>query len=90
MQRTVLQQDLHHLGNTAGLVEISGDEPSGGLEVTQYRNFRPYALEVIELQRHPGGSCDREKMQNCVGGATDRHCHRYAVLEGAAGEYLPR
>src|SRR5919112_89714 len=90
MEHAVLQQDLHDLRNAACLVEISGDEPSRRLEVTQYRNFRPYPLEIVELQRHPSGPCDRKKVQNSVGGPTDRHSHRYAVLKGPAGEYLPR
>ena len=90
MQHAVLQQNLHDLGNAAGPVKIGGDEPSGGLEVTEYRNSRPYALEIIELQRHPRCSCDGEQMQNRVGGATDRHRDRDPVLEGPAGEDLPR
>src|ERR1019366_10827761 len=59
-------ETLGEEGQAAGGVDIGGDEATARLEVGEDRGARRDAVEVVEVEAHPGLGGDREKMKDSV------------------------
>src|ERR1019366_4036007 len=84
VQQAVLKQELHHLRNAAGFVQIGGNVFARWFQVTQHWHALAYGFEVIDRQRYLSGMGDGKEVQYRVGGTTHRHRHRYRILERVA------
>ena len=89
MQQTGIQQQLHHLRDATGLVQINGHIATTGFEIADHRNSLADALEVIDAQLHPRSAGNGQEVQDGVGGAAHGHDHADGVLKGFPGQQIP-
>ena len=73
VQHAVREQDLHHLRNAAGAMQIGRDVVAGRLHVAETGNTAANGLEIVERERNFGGMGDGQQVQHRVGRAADRH-----------------
>jgi hypothetical protein len=85
-----LEQAPCHERNAAGPMQIGRDEAAAGLEVGEQWHAAADAIEVVDLERHARFTRDREQVQHGVRRSAGRGDGRDAVLDGLAGEDLPR
>ena len=90
VQQASIQQQLHHLGNAAGVVQINGHVAAAGLEITDHRHALTDPFEVIDAQVDAGGTGNGQQVQYRIGGATHRHDHANGVFKGFLGEQVQR
>ena len=82
MQQPGVEQRLHQRLDAADGDEFGHGVVAGGAHVRQHWHARADAREVVDGQRHAGGTGNRQQVQHRVGGALERRRHRDGVLEG--------
>ena len=90
MKHSVGEQDLHHLGNAAGPVEIGRHETAGGLQVAKHRHPRPNRFEIVQCERNLCRVSDGEQVEHGIGRAAQGHADGDPVLEGLPSQNLAR
>ena len=90
VQQSGIQQQLHHLGNAASVVQIHRHVTAAGFEITDHRHALTDALEVVDAQIHAGRAGNGQQMQHGIGGTTHGHDHADGVFEGLFGEQIER
>ena len=88
MQQPGIEQQFHHLGDTASVVEIHRHVAAARLEVTDHRHALTDPLEVVDAEGDPSRTGDRQQVQHGVRGSTHRHDHADGVLECILGEQI--
>ncbi len=65
------QNFAHHCGQAAGVAKIFHQVLARRLQVQDVVDFRTQLVEVFELQVDADAPCNRQQVNDCVGGATD-------------------
>jgi len=89
-QEAVLEEQLHHGGRAAHLVQIFLHILAAGPEVGKIRHAIARRLEVVDRELHADALSHRNEMHHGVGRAANRHHDGHRVLEGLAGHHIPR
>ena len=67
MQHASVEEQLHHLRNAAGLVQIDSEVFTAGLQVANHRHFFAHALEIVNRPFHVCGMRDGQEVQYGIG-----------------------
>ena len=86
VEQPSIEEQFHHLGDAAGIVQVNGHVTTAGLEVTDHRDPLTDSFEIIDAKVHPCGARNRQEMQHCIGGTTNGHDHADGVFKCLFGE----
>ncbi|CAB4531206.1 unannotated protein [freshwater metagenome] len=81
MHEACVNESLHQNGQSASAVDVVHHVLAERFEVTEVRNLRTNAVEVVQRERHLSFIRDGEKVKDNVGRAPECHCHRNRVFE---------
>ncbi|CAB4628683.1 unannotated protein [freshwater metagenome] len=75
VHQTRVNESLHQNGQSAAAVDVVHHVLAERFEVTEVRNLRTNAVEVVERERHFSFVCDGEKVKDNVRRAPECHCY---------------
>ena len=81
MKQAGIQEQLHHLRDSTGPVQIHGHVATAGFEVADHRHPLTDHFEVIDAELHARGAGDGQKVQHRIGGSTHGHDHADGVFK---------
>ena len=90
MQQAGVEQQLHHLRDAAGFVQVGGHILARRFEVADDGHALAHPLEVIDGPFHFRSVGDGQVVQHGVGGAAGGHDHGHGVLDGLARDDVAR
>ena len=90
VQHPIGEEDLQHLRNPAGAMQVSRDIPTRWLQVAKHGHARADGFEIVDGERHAGRARDGQQMQHGVRRPADRHHHGDRILECLARQDLAR
>ena len=64
VEQARIQEQLHHLGNAPGLVQIHGHVATAGLEIADHRHPLADCLEVLDAQVHASCAGHRQQVKH--------------------------
>ena len=90
MQKSRVQQEAHHDGDTADSIQIKHQVLAEGLEIREERRTVADALEVIEIQFEASLVSNSRKVEHRVRRPAESHDDRDRILQGLTRDDVSR